>query len=151
MSAMSESAAAWFRRARLRAGYSSQAQLARTLGVARATVGNWESETVRGRPSRSLLPRLGQVLAVSPAELAARFGIDLERPVAGLADAQPELLAAIEAAVARGVARGLREAFGGRGEPGESEPARLRATVVPASDARNDESGSVKDSDHPRR
>ncbi len=111
---VAESAAAWFRRARLRAGYASQAELARTLGLARAAVANWESETVRGRPSRSILPRLGHLLGVTPEELAARFGIDVERPLAQPAIPEPELLAAIEEAVARGVARGLREALAER-------------------------------------
>jgi hypothetical protein len=53
---------------------------------------------------------------VSPEELAARFGIDVERPLAQPAIPEPELLAAIEEAVARGVARGLREALAERGE-----------------------------------
>ena len=51
---VSESAATWFRRARLRAGYRSQGELARVLGLSRAAVANWESETVRdGRLARS--------------------------------------------------------------------------------------------------
>ena len=111
---MSESAAVWFRRARLRAGYRSQGELARVLGLSRAAVANWESETVRGRPSRSVLPHLSRLLAVAPEELAARYGIDLERPIAEPAGLPPDVLAAIEEAVARGVARGLREALGER-------------------------------------
>ncbi len=150
MSAMSETAAAWFRRARLRAGFRSQAQLARTLGLARAAIANWESESVRGRPSRSIVPRLAQLLGVSPAELAARFGIDLERPLATSADAQPALLEAIEDAVARGVARGLREVFGAPGEAGELKPARVGAAVLPASDTGEDESGPFEEPDRPR-
>jgi transcriptional regulator with XRE-family HTH domain len=117
---VAESAPAWFRRARLRAGYASQAELARALGLARAAVANWESESVRGRPSRSILPRLAHLLGVSPEELAARFGIDVERPLAQPSIAEPELLAAIEEAVARGVARGLREALAERGEGGHA-------------------------------
>ena len=111
---MSESAAVWFRRARLRAGYRSQGELARVLGLSRAAVANWESETVQGRPSRSVLPNLSRLLSVSPEELAARYGIDLERPIAEPAGLPPDVLAAIEEAVARGVARGLREALGER-------------------------------------
>ena len=117
---MSESAAVWFRRARLRAGYRSQGELARVLGLSRAAVANWESETVRGRPSRSVLPNLSRLLSVPPEELAARYGIDLERPIAEPAGLSPDVLAAIEDAVARGVARGLREALG---EPRDEEEA----------------------------
>ena len=117
---MSESAAVWFRRARLRAGYRSQGELARVLGLSRAAVANWESETVRGRPSRSVLPNLSRLLVVPPEELAARYGIDLERPIAEPAGLSPDVLAAIEDAVARGVARGLREALG---EPRDEEEA----------------------------
>ena len=111
---VSESAAVWFRRARLRAGYRSQGELARVLGLSRAAVANWESETVRGRPSRSVLPNLSRLLSVPPEELAARYGIDLERPIAEAAGLPLDVLAAIEEAVARGVARGLREALGER-------------------------------------
>ena len=111
---MSDTAATWFRRARLRAGYASQAELAQALGLARAAVANWESEAVRGRPSRSVLPRLAHLLGVPPAEIAARFGIELERPLAPPVRPDPDLLAAIEEAVARGVTRGLREALGER-------------------------------------
>jgi transcriptional regulator with XRE-family HTH domain len=114
MWAVSESAATWFRRARLRAGYRSQGELARVLGLSRAAVANWESETVRGRPSRSVLPNLSRLLSVPPEELAARYGIDLERPIAEPPGLSPDVLAAIEEAVARGVARGLREALGDR-------------------------------------
>ena len=125
---MSESAAAWFRRARLRAGYRSQAELARALGLARAAVGNWESETVAGRPSRAILPRLAHLLGVSPDELAARFGIESDIVFAevsspGFMGPGDDLLAAIEEAVARGVARGIREALGERralGDHGEA-------------------------------
>jgi transcriptional regulator with XRE-family HTH domain len=109
MWAVSETAATWFRRARLRAGYRSQGELARVLGLSRAAVANWESETVRGRPSRSVLPNLSRLLSVSPDELAARYGIDLERPMAEPPGLSPDVLAAIEDAVARGVERGLRE------------------------------------------
>ena len=122
---MSESAAAWFRRARLRAGYRSQGELARVLGLSRAAVANWESETVRGRPSRSVLPNLSRLLSVAPDELAARYGIDVERPMAEPAGLPPDVLAAIEEAVARGVARGLREALSERREEG-------RASETPA-------------------
>ena len=111
---MSESAAVWFRRARLRAGYRSQGELARVLGLSRAAVANWESETVRGRPSRAVLPHLSRLLSVAPEELAARYGIDLERPIAEAAGLPLDVLAAIEEAVARGVSRGLREALGER-------------------------------------
>ena len=114
MSAVSESAATWFRRARLRAGYRSQGELARVLGLSRAAVANWESETVRGRPSRSVLPNLSRLLSVPPDELAARYGIDVERPIAEPAGLSPDVLSAIEDAVARGVARGLREVLGDR-------------------------------------
>jgi predicted nucleotidyltransferase len=55
-----------------------------------------------------------RLLAVPPEELAARYGIDLERPIAVSAGLPPDVLAAIEDAVARGVARGLREALGVR-------------------------------------
>ena len=111
---VSESAAVWFRRARLRAGYRSQGELARVLGLSRAAVANWESEPVRGRPSRSVLPHLSRLLSVAPEELAARYGIDLERPIAEAAGLPLDVLAAIEEAVARGVSRGLREALGER-------------------------------------
>jgi transcriptional regulator with XRE-family HTH domain len=122
---VSESAAVWFRRARLRAGYRSQGELARVLGLSRAAVANWESETVRGRPSRSVLPHLSRLLSVPPEELAARYGIDLQRPIAEPAGVAPDVLAAIEDAVARGVARGLREALGER-------RAECRASETPA-------------------
>ena len=122
---VSESAATWFRRARLRAGYRSQGELARVLGLSRAAVANWESETVRGRPSRSVLPNLSRLLSVPPEELAARYGIDVERPIAEPAGLPPDVLAAIEEAVARGVARGLREALSERREEG-------RASETPA-------------------
>jgi hypothetical protein len=59
---------------------------------------------------------LAHLVGVSPEELAARFGIDVERPLAQPAVPEPELLAAIEEAVARGVARGLREALAERGK-----------------------------------
>ena len=111
---VSESAAVWFRRARLRPGYGSQGELARVLGLSRAAVANWESETVQGRPSRSVLPNLSRLLSVPPEELAARYGIDVERPIAEPASLPPDVLTAIEEAVARGVARGLREALGER-------------------------------------
>jgi transcriptional regulator with XRE-family HTH domain len=114
VSGVSDTAATWFRRARLRAGYRSQAELAGALGLARAAVANWESESVRGRPSRSVLPRLAHLLGIPPEEIAARFGIELERPLAPPAGPDPDLLAAIEEAVARGVARGLREALAER-------------------------------------
>ncbi len=46
----------------------------------------------------------------------------MERPLAQPAIPEPELLAAIEEAVARGVARGLREALAERGEgPADAE------------------------------
>ena len=106
---VTESAAGWFRRARLRAGYRSQGELARVLGLSRAAIANWESETVRGRPSRSVLLNLSRLLLVSPDELAARYGIDLERPMAEPPGLSPDVLAAIEDAVARGIERGLRE------------------------------------------
>ena len=125
MWSVSESAAVWFRRARVRAGYRSQGELARVLGLSRAAVANWESETVRGRPSRSVLPNLSRLLAVPPEELAARYGIDVERPIAEPAGLPPDVLAAIEEAVARGVARGLREALSERREEG-------RASETPA-------------------
>jgi transcriptional regulator with XRE-family HTH domain len=111
---VAESAAAWFRRARLRAGYGSQAELARAIGLARAAVANWESETVQGRPSRALVPHLADLLGVSPEELAWRFGIKFERVLAKRISPDLELLAHIEDAVARGVARGLQEARDGQ-------------------------------------
>ena len=83
-------------------GYRSQAELARALGL--AAVANWEPETVGGRPSRSVVPHLARLLGVSSEELAARFGIDVERPLAPPVGPDPDLLAAIEEAVAeRGV------------------------------------------------
>jgi len=115
---VSESAAVWFRRARLRAGYRSQGELARVLGLSRAGCRQLESETVQGRPSRSVLPHLSRLLSVAPEELAARYGIDLERPIAEPAGLPPDVLAAIEEAVARGVARGLHEALGERARRG---------------------------------
>lgn len=108
---MAESAAAWFRHSRLRAGYRSQAQLARTLGLARAAVANWESPTVAGRPSRTLLPQLARLLGVSQDELAARFGIDTEPGWPPRQALDPEIARAIEEAVARGVARGVTDAL----------------------------------------
>jgi len=132
---VSESAATWFRRARLRAGYRSQGELARVLGLSRAAVANWESETVRGRPSRSVLPNLSRLLSVPPEELAARYGIDVERPIAEPAGLPPDVLAAIEEAVARGVARGLREALGERREEGRASET---AAVVEVEDFATD-------------
>jgi len=132
---VSESAATWFRRARLRAGYRSQGELARVLGLSRAAVANWESETVRGRPSRSVLPNLSRLLSVPPEELAARYGIDVERPIAEPASLPPDVLAAIEEAVARGVARGLREALGERREEGRASET---AAVVEVEDFATD-------------
>jgi hypothetical protein len=46
------------------------------------------------------LARLGHLIGASPEELAARFGIDLERPTAQSTLPGPELLTAIEEAVA---------------------------------------------------
>jgi hypothetical protein len=46
--------------------------------------------------------------------------IDLERPIAETAGLPPDVLAAIEEAVARGVARGLREALGERRDESEA-------------------------------
>jgi len=132
---VSESGAAWFRRARLRAGYRSQGELARVLGLSRAAVANWESETVRGRPSRSVLPNLSRLLSVPPEELAARYGIDVERPIAEPAGLPPDVFAAIEEAVARGVARGLREALGERREEGRASET---AAVVEVEDFATD-------------
>ena len=132
---VSESAATWFRRARLRAGYRSQGELARVLGLSRAAVANWESETVQGRPSRSVLPNLSRLLSVPPEELAARYGIDVERPIAEPASLPPDVLAAIEEAVARGVARGLREALGERREEGRASET---AAVVEVEDFATD-------------
>jgi transcriptional regulator with XRE-family HTH domain len=135
MWAVSETAATWFRRARLRAGYRSQGELARVLGLSRAAVANWESETVRGRPSRSVLPNLSRLLSVPPEELAARYGIDVERPIAEPAGLPPDVLAAIEEAVARGVARGLREALGERRDEGRASET---AAVVEVEDFATD-------------
>ena len=118
MRGVSDAARSWFRRMRLRAGYRSQADLAAALGLARAAVANWESESVAGRPSRSVLPRLGQLLGVSADEIAARFGLDVERPLPPPTRLDSAVLVAIEEAVARGVARGVREALGERGEGG---------------------------------
>jgi transcriptional regulator with XRE-family HTH domain len=132
---VSESAAVWFRRARLRAGYRSQGELARVLGLSRAAVANWESETVRGRPSRSVLPNLSRLLSVPPEEVAARYGIDVERPIAEPASLPPDVLAAIEEAVARAVARGLREALGERREEGRASET---AAVVEVEDFATD-------------
>jgi transcriptional regulator with XRE-family HTH domain len=141
MLGVSDTAATWFRRARLRAGYRSQAELARALGLARAAVANWESETVRGRPSRSILPRLAHLLGVSPEKLAARFGIDVERPLAepGIPDA--DLLAAIEEAVARGVARGLREALAEQREGDRDEEGRPGTEGKPKGQGRPETGG----------
>ena len=107
---MPETTGAWFRRTRLRAGYRTQADLARALGVGRPAVANWESARVAGRPSRTILPQLARLLGISADELAARFGIDSGHPVAA-PPLDPAVLAAIEEAVARGVARGVREAL----------------------------------------
>ncbi len=114
---MPETVGAWFRRMRLRAGYRSQADLARALGLARAAVANWESDSVAGRPSRSVLPQLARLLGLRADELAARFGIDTAPPAPPPLD--PAILAAIEEAVARGVARGVAEALSRAAPPRE--------------------------------
>ena len=121
---MSESAAVWFRRARLRAGYRSQGELARVLGLARAAVGNWESETVGGRPSRAILPHLAHLLGVPADELAARFGIDLM--IASLETTSPDadLRAFIEEALdgRRADERDHNETAVGAGHGAKPEP-----------------------------
>ncbi len=113
---MPETVGAWFRRMRLRAGYRTQADLAGALGVVRAAVANWESGSVAGRPSRTILPQLARLLGISTDELGARFGIDAGHPVAA-PPLDPAVLAAIEEAVARGVARGVREALAAGAAP----------------------------------
>jgi transcriptional regulator with XRE-family HTH domain len=76
-----EHAPAWLKRARTVAGYNTQASLARTLGVARATVGNWESTVVGGKPDVAIVPRLAQALGVGQGEVAERFGLVISGPI----------------------------------------------------------------------
>ncbi len=79
---------------------------------------NWASETVRGRPSRSILPHLAHLIGVSAEEVAARLGIDVERPLAPLATPDHDLRAAIEGGRGTRLVRGLRQALAERGERG---------------------------------
>lgn len=119
----------WLRNARRRAGFSSQAALAKEMGVARGAVGNWEVGT--DRPSMANAERLAVVLNRQRSEVLAKFGYPIggggplaELPV-GL---PPEWLAAIRAEIAAGVADGVQKVLdrladeGWLGVPGTAAP-----------------------------
>jgi DNA-binding XRE family transcriptional regulator len=117
---------AWLKNARRRAGYASQAALAKALGVSRGAVGNWESAT--DRPSMENAERLATVLGRQRAEVLARFGYPIggggsviEQP----ATMPPEWTMDIQRAVAAGIVDGVAQALealrseGLLGEPGK--------------------------------
>ena len=102
----------WLKNARRRAGYASQAALAKELGVARGAVGNWESGT--DRPSMANAERLASVLGRQRAEVLAHYGYPIggggpviEQP----ATLPPEWAVEIQQAVARGIAEGVAQAI----------------------------------------
>lgn len=102
----------WLKNARRRAGFSSQASLAKALGVSRGAVGNWESGV--DRPSMESAERLASVLGRQRAEVMARFGYPIggggpviEQP----ASMPPEWADDIQRAVAAGIALGVKEAL----------------------------------------
>lgn len=102
----------WLKNARKRAGFGSQAALAKALGVSRGAVGNWESGT--DRPSMASAERLATVLGRQRAEVMARFGYPIggggpviEQP----ATLPPEWAVEIQRAVAKGIADGIEQAL----------------------------------------
>lgn len=115
----------WLKTARKRAGYGSQAALAKAVGVSRGAIGNWENGT--DRPSMENAERLAVVLKRQRSEVLAKFGYPIgggdplsEMPVA----LPPEWLVAIRAEIAAGVADGIAQAVAeirreGPGAPGQ--------------------------------
>ncbi|HEX5466229.1 MAG TPA: helix-turn-helix domain-containing protein [Candidatus Limnocylindrales bacterium] len=100
----------WLKNARKRAGYASQDDLAKAMGVARGAVGNWE--TGRDRPSMANAERLATLLHRQRSEVLAKFGYPIgggepltELPIA----LPPEWLDAFRAEVAAGVAEGMAQ------------------------------------------
>ena len=57
-------------KARINAGYASQAEFAKALGVSRGLVGQWESH--RKPPGRDNLLKIAQLTAVDPRYLAGQ-------------------------------------------------------------------------------
>lgn len=100
----------WLRRARRRAGYDRQEDLARDMGVERSAVSNWETD--RTKPSMANAERLAVLLRRPRAEVLARFGYPIGGgdPMADLpVQPPPEWLRVIRDEIAAGVADGLRQ------------------------------------------
>lgn len=99
----------WLKRARRRAGFKRQADLATAVGVSRSAIANWETE--RGVPDMANAERLAVVLDKPRAEVLARYGhpIGAGETVTDLPALPVEWLAAIRIEVARGVAEGIAQ------------------------------------------
>lgn len=118
---------AWLKNARKRAGFGSQAALAAAVGVSRGAVGNWENGT--DRPSMENAERLALHLRRQRAEVLALFGYPIggADPTVELPPGlPPEWLAAIERAVAQGVADGIAQAMDSLRDEGLLAPQRAR-------------------------
>jgi len=98
----------WLKNARKRAGFGSQAALAKELGTSRGAVGNWENGT--DRPSMANAERLAVVLHRQRSEVLAKFGYPIGGgdPISELPmGLPPEWLDAMRAEIAAGVADGI--------------------------------------------
>lgn len=122
------STALWIKNVRRRAGFATQSDLARALGVERSAVGNWE--TGRGVPSMAHAERFAVVIKRPRAEVLAKFGY----PIGGGDPISPpelpgEWLAAIRTEIAAGVAAGVAQVLDelrAEGLLGATDAARLR-------------------------
>jgi len=91
----------------------SQADLAREIGVSRATIGNIEANLADWEPRSETMVRWALALGLDPADLLRRLG---RVPASHLASELPqnaveELLAAIRREVAEGVREGVAQAL----------------------------------------
>jgi transcriptional regulator with XRE-family HTH domain len=94
------------KRERIRAGYGSQSELAKAMGVERGAVGNWESGD---RPSMANAEGLALRLGVDRIEMLSRYGYPIGGGVTDTAELSPAFRAAINAAVAEALAASVPE------------------------------------------
>lgn len=100
----------WLKRARMRAGFARQQDLADAIGVERSAVANWETD--RGKPTMANAERLAQEIKQPRAVVMGKFGYPIgggEPAADALAALPPEWLTAIRAEIAAGVADGIAQ------------------------------------------
>jgi transcriptional regulator with XRE-family HTH domain len=89
----------WIKQRRVKAGYTSQAALAKAMGVKRGAVGNWE---VGGRPTMANAERLAVLLGVDRSEMLSRYYY----PIGGGGDTM-DLSPAFRATISQAVEQAL--------------------------------------------